>query len=188
MPDMLISTITLPNGLQYEIKDARARELIAAMGDVASWIGVTTTALTDGATTNPITISGESVTAKTGNVVSYGELEFIFNGTKWQEFGSTGALKALAFKNSASGSYTPSGSVSKPAIDVTPTTGTVATVSDVGTLPELTAVVANENLTLSFSQGTLPTVGGSQTVLTGITAELHEAPSFTGTAATITVE
>lgn len=40
------------------------------------------------------------------------ELEYVFGITGWSEFGSTGSLKALAFKNNASGSYTPSGSVS----------------------------------------------------------------------------
>ncbi len=32
--------------------------------------------------------------------------EFIFDGTRWNEFGSTGILKALAFADTASGTYT----------------------------------------------------------------------------------
>ena len=69
------------------------------------YLGVTTTALTDGATTNPITINGEQVTAKKGNIANYGSKEFIFNGTAWQEFGDLSALGALAYKDSATGSF-----------------------------------------------------------------------------------
>lgn len=50
------------------------------------WIGVTTTALTDGATTNPIMINGESVTAKAGDLTQYLGDEFVFSGTAWQAF------------------------------------------------------------------------------------------------------
>lgn len=60
-------------------------------GGATSWIGVTTTALTDGATTNPITINGESVTAVAGNITSYGADEFIYNGSAWQLFGAANA-------------------------------------------------------------------------------------------------
>lgn len=49
-----------------------------------NWLGVTTTALTDGAETNPIMIDGEEVTATAGNVVQYGSDTFVFNGEIWQ--------------------------------------------------------------------------------------------------------
>ena len=48
------------------------------------WLGVTTTVLTDGATTNPITINGASVTAEDGDIVQYGTDTFAFNGEVWQ--------------------------------------------------------------------------------------------------------
>lgn len=185
MPD--IKKITLPSGSTYDIVDAGARSLIAALSGSVSWLGITTTALTDGATTNPITVSGESVTASPGGIAAYGEREFVWNGSKWQEFGSTGSLKALAFKDSASGPFTPAGTVSKPGVTVTPTTDNVYSITDVGTLPALTMTVSNENLTISFSQGSLPTKGVAQAVMTGATAELAAAPAFTGTAGTVTV-
>lgn len=109
-----ISKITLPSGTTYDIKDQGARDLIDALESYSSYLGVTTTALTDGATTNPITIGGQSVTAKKGSIVNYGSKEFIFNGTAWQEFGDLSALGALAYKDSASGSFTPAGTVSQP--------------------------------------------------------------------------
>ena len=49
--------------------------------------GTTTTALSNGSTTNPITIDGESYTAVFGDIVVYGYTEFVFDGTTWSEFG-----------------------------------------------------------------------------------------------------
>lgn len=109
-----ISQIKLPNGTTYNIKDANARERIEALESFTTYLGVTTTALTDGATTNPITINDKSVTAQAGNIVLYGSQEFIFDGTNWNQFGDLSALGALAYKNTASGSYTPAGTVSQP--------------------------------------------------------------------------
>ena len=111
-----ISKLTLPSGTTYNIKDAKAREDIASIeqsiaGGV-SFIGETTTEISDGSTTNPIVINGNNHNAISGNLVVYGSKEFVFDGTKWIEFGDLGTLKALAFKDSASGSFTPQGSVS----------------------------------------------------------------------------
>ena len=104
------------------LKDAEARQEIAdiktSITGAMHWRGYTTTELTDGATTNPITIGGESYTAVAGDVVAVqgsgsgqqADKEFVFNGTKWEEYGSTGSLKALAFKDSATGSVTAAGS------------------------------------------------------------------------------
>jgi len=105
------------------IKDAEAWQEIAdiktSITGAMHWAGFTTTQLSDGATTNPITISGESYTAKAGDVVAYGELEFVWSGSKWQEYGSTGSLKALAFKDSASATYTPAGTNAPSAVTFT---------------------------------------------------------------------
>lgn len=113
-----LSELTLPSGTVYKIKDAKARsdiaDIQAAIAGGLKFIGETTTALTDGATTNPITINGGSVTAVSGNLVLYESKEFLFDGTKWIEMGDLSLLGSLAYKNSASGSYTPAGSVSQP--------------------------------------------------------------------------
>lgn len=95
-------------GTIYDIKDAEARQLI--QGGV-KYIGRTTTALVDEATTSPITIGSSQVTPEVGNLVIYNagttdnpkDLEFIWNGEHWDELGSTGKLGDLAYKNSAEG-------------------------------------------------------------------------------------
>jgi hypothetical protein len=56
-------------------------------GDGVHFKGSTSTALTDGATTNPITIDGSSYTAAMGDMVVYGNKEFLFDGTSWHEMG-----------------------------------------------------------------------------------------------------
>lgn len=58
-------------------------------GDNTHFIGTTTTVITDGATTNPITVDGESYTAVKGDIVIYDGTEFIFDGSAWQSFGGT---------------------------------------------------------------------------------------------------
>lgn len=109
MPD--ISKITLPSGTTYNIKDEVARAAVFGGIQVK---GTTTTALTDEATTNPIKINNADYTAVANDAVFYGKAEFIFDGTKWHEFGDMSGLGELAKKDEASASYKPSGSVSQP--------------------------------------------------------------------------
>ncbi len=199
-----IKRITLPSGTTYNIVDQGARDLIAEIESGTGWLGVTTTPLVDGSTTNPIMINGASTTAEAGNMTSYGSKEFIFNGTVWQELGDMSMLGELAYKNSASGTFTPSGTVSQPTftgtqatirvdttpagtvsaptITVTPSTTTVNSITAVGTLPALTTTVANETLTIGWDAGTLPTKGENTTVATGIQSATASQPTFTGTA------
>ena len=192
MPNPILKQVVLPDGNTYDIVDAGARSLIADLEAYSDYIGVTTTALEDGDTTNPVTINGESVTAKKGNIVNYGSKEFIWNGSAWQEFGDLSALGDLAYADSVEASYTPAGTCTAPNITVTPSTASVlnevttAGVTPTCTLPTFT--VSNDVLTItegSFSAGSMP-VFGTATVVTGATAALDNAPVFSGTAATIT--
>ena len=188
MPQYL-SKITLPinNGgtienVEYTIKDAEARQLIEDLGHVLYWIGVTTTALTDGATTNPIQVNGESVTANLGGMASYGGSEFVWNGSAWQEFGKNN-FGALAFKSSASGDYTPAGSVT--VTEAADTTTSVTPFGTAGSLPAATWSVSGETAIFAFDAGALPTAGTAVDVVTQSGAR---TATFSGTAATITVE
>ena len=124
----------------YDIVDAGARELIAELEEYTEYLGVTSTELVDGSTTNPITIGGESVTADTGNIVNYGSKEFIWNGSMWQEFGDLSGLGDLAFADTASASYTPQGTVSTP--DVTLSGTATASAPNVD-ITNVTATLAN---------------------------------------------
>ena len=85
--------------------------LISASTHALSFIGFTSTALTDGATTSTLVAAeGKTLTKTTGftvgDVVFYGMKEFIWNGSSWTEFGDGSSLRALAFKDSASGTVT----------------------------------------------------------------------------------
>ena len=163
--------------VSYDIKDAVARERISELGKALYWIGVTTTALTDGATTNPITVGGESVTAKAGGVAQYDGEEFAFDGTNWQKLGE-GNLGALAYKNSAEGTYTPAGSVN--VVKGNDTTANVTPFGTAGSLPSWS--VSGE--TATFGAGTLPTAG---TPVAVVTESGTDTATFTGTQGNITV-
>ena len=189
MPATYLSKLTLPvnvggtvQNVEYTIKDAEARQLIEDLGHALYWIGVTTTALTDGATTNPIQVNGESITAKLGGMASYSGSEFVWNGTAWQELGKNN-FGALAFKSSASGDYTPAGTVN--VTQAADTTDTVTPFGSAGSLPEAYFTVSGETATFNFDAGALPTAGTDVTV---VTAAGEVSATFSGTAATITVE
>ena len=64
------------------------------------FIGSTTTAISEGSTTNPITINGASVTAINGDVVLYNHIEFIWVGS-WEQLGDeqSYALKSIQIKS-----------------------------------------------------------------------------------------
>ena len=115
-----ISKITLPSGTTYNLKDAQARQQIEALsgGNAVVFIGVSSTPITDGGSEVP-TIDGSDISVladvKTGNLVFYGTQEFVFgNDEKWHALGSLDSLGALACKDSATGSITPTGTVSQP--------------------------------------------------------------------------
>lgn len=113
----------------YAIKDKEARsqieDLKTSITGGIHYVGQTSTALTDGDTTAVLAYAKDSsnkditsslskttgfeagdivvVAASSENNGRYKMLEFIWNGTMWSEFGSSGSLGALAFKNSATG-------------------------------------------------------------------------------------
>lgn len=205
-----VSKVKTTNGTTYNIKDATARQQIADMQSSLTgamhYIGITTTAISDGSTTATISIDGASKTltaSDAGSVVIYSEKEFVWNGTKWQEFGSTGSLKALAFKDSASGSFTPSGSVSQPTFSGSSGSVTVKNNAAVS----FTVSKASSGTTTYTPEGTVsqPTFTGTQgtvSVSGTITGDVQvsagqdtgsnytpegtvSAPTFTGTSKTI---
>ena len=83
---------------KYDVANATWYEFAVGGGGGTSGgivlVGETTTALTDNATTNPITINGQSYTAQPNDAVIYGNKEFLFDGTKWHEFGDLSGLSS----------------------------------------------------------------------------------------------
>lgn len=65
------------------------------------FIGISSTAISDGSTTQVITIDGNQVTAQNGNVAIYGNVEYLWNGTLgtpcWEQLGDEAsyALKSV---------------------------------------------------------------------------------------------
>lgn len=212
MDKKYLSKLTV-GGQQYDLKDAEARQSISdiqsSITGAMHYIGTTTSILSDGATTNPIVIGGENVTAAAGDVAIYGEMEYVFNGTKWQEFGSTGSLKALAFKDSATGDVTCAGSNAASAVSFSGTTtetvlkavDTAAVAPsftegafDAGSLPSFTEGEFSQGTLPSFtegafSQGTLPSLGAATTgsfATEGVTATVDETNEILTLAAATT--
>lgn len=131
MPD--ISVWVSPNNTEYNLKDAAAREAIAAMSG-KGWYIVTNADDTPYGVTwndNGTTITGTLVASastkasiyfvpdvtETGKDI-YSEWVTLEPSTGtyiWEKFGTTdinvGALGALAYKNSASGDFTPAGNI-----------------------------------------------------------------------------
>lgn len=151
------------------------KELKQTVVNPMHFIGTSSTAISDGSTTNPITIDSKSTTAEDGDVVLYSGKEYIWGNNKWNEFGSTGSLKAMAFANTASGTVTYSkattGTVSVPQAGFTTKYAKVAkkTSGSVATNTTDPAIATLSTPTSTFLTG-LPS---SNTTANGIT-ELQE--------------
>ena len=155
----VISKVQMPSGNEYYIKDAEAREKIEALGSPTHFAGATTTALTDQATTNPIQIDDASYTAHAGDVVVYGNKEFIFDGAKWIELGDTSDLGLLARKDSVSLAKGSGDQVLGEATTFQNADSTVSFASSAGAnfvTGVDTAAVAPSFTEGAFSAGTLP--------------------------------
>lgn len=129
------ATTTLA-GVMTATDKTRLDSLVASSGNGVHFVGVTSTALTDGATIATLIAQSSGSLTKTtgfisGDLVFYGNKEFIWNGTSWTLFGDLGDLGTLAFKNSASGtvtipSTTHTHTTSIPKMSHTVTQGTVS--------------------------------------------------------------
>ena len=95
------TTLKNPNVLKFGSKtyDGSAEKEITAadlgLSSAMKFLGTSATAITDGATTNPIIIGSTSTTVTAGNVVLYGSKEFVWNGSKWEELGNEGSYKVV---------------------------------------------------------------------------------------------
>lgn len=157
MPD--ISKIILPSGNEYNIKDSQAREQIAALtgANIVKFIGVSTTAITDNGNEKP-TINSAQHNPASGQLVFYGTEEFIYgNDNKWHALGSLDVLGDLAYKDDASATYTPIGTVSQPTFSGNSLTST-GTFTPEGNVAAPTISVATAGATNTIHNPTKETV------------------------------
>lgn len=89
-----------PNALSFGSKtyDGSSAQTITAsdfgLDSALKFHGTSTTEIKDGSTTKTVTLStGASHTAENGCVLFYGNKEFIWNGSSWEEFGNEGDYK-----------------------------------------------------------------------------------------------
>ena len=166
------------------------------------FVGVTTSVLTDGATTKPIKINNKDYNQVYGDIVIYGQIEFIWaagtsdgNGVttaQWVELGNSSAIVNAYNSHTHSASYTPAGSVSQPTFS-----GTKATIKPIftGTAGKISASYnpAGSVSTPTFT-GSAVTSGASSANVISVAKGEHThsytpagtvASTFTGTKATI---
>lgn len=186
MPDpaytQYINKITLPTGGVYWLRDEQARELIQSLtGGAMTFEGVSNDYANLYDYSHQATISmsgGETFTAsREGQVVIRADgKEFVWatigTDSMWQEFGDMSALKAFAYANTGTGTYTPTGTVSQPNATFS---GTQATIKVSGT-PSGTV----SKPTFSGTQATIKTSGTPSGTVS--------KPTFNGTPATISVK
>ena len=146
-PKNYFSFLDLADGSRWYVNDAEAREDIANIQEIlqngSRYIGKFTSAVVGGETVTSLK-DGDVVTSITTSTGTYvtgtptgtekqlmagdycqnevsgkSTTEWMWNGSTIDEFGSTSLLKALAFKDSASGSYTPAGTNAPSAVTFT---------------------------------------------------------------------
>ena len=179
MPKKYISKVKIPGDTAiYYIKDDEARDLIAQLGDFTAYLGVTTTALSDGSTTNPITIDGESVTAVAGNIVSYNDTttslytakDFIFNGTKWQEFAAYADKGTVTITPNVVKSGTVTATSVTLAATARPATFSTTAVTGATAIKTVSSITTNANVI----------TGGSYSKATAATVVVNSSATFSG--------
>lgn len=200
MPNPVVSNVTVPNSAgtaytTYDLKDAWARDkitndILPVLEGGMHYVGVTTSNISDGATTNPVTIVGKTdpVTAVSGDIVTKDSKEFVWDGAAWREFGDMSAIGEFGYVDTGYVTVTPAGTVSKPTFtgsssSVTftitkPSSGTNYTPE--GTISTPTFTGSSSSVSISASK---VTSGDDYTLqLTGSVS----APTFTGTSFTST--
>lgn len=87
-----------PHSLTFGSKSydgSSGQEITAAdlgLGAALKYKGITTTNVVDDRTTANVTIDSKTHTPSTGDVVFYGNKEFVWNGSKWEELGYANTL------------------------------------------------------------------------------------------------
>ncbi len=202
MDKKYLSKLTI-GGNQYDLKDAEARQSISdiqsSITGAMHYLGASSTAIADGDSTGPWTIDGVvfiasgtpaegQVLLKAGDVATYDngtkELEFVWSGAAgaWREYGSTGSLKALAFKDSATGDVACAGSNAASAVSFSgTTTETVLKAIDAAAVaPTFTEGAFSAGTLPSFTEGSFTPASLSEGFVTAGSAASYSHSGFSG--------
>lgn len=196
MSNPVISQIILPSGTTYDIKDAVAREMAAAgvsfsictnaantPKDVTWDNGGTTVTGTLVASANTSGVFYLVPTTTAGGKDTYAEYVTVKNGNNysWEKIGTTDIdldnLGNLAYKDTASGNYTPAGTVSQPTFSGNSLTSTGSFTPD-GTVSQPTFTGTEGNVSVSGTPAGTISVG---------TGSANYTPAGTVSTPTITV-
>lgn len=191
MANSIISSITVPNAAgttyaTYDLKDAWSRdkitnEILPVLEGGMHYVGVTTSAVTDGATVNPVTIVGKQdpVTVTSGDIVTKGNAEFVWDGSAWREFGDLSMLGLFAYVDVGHVAVTPHGTVSKPTFSGTSSSVSFTiTETDSGSNYQPKGTVSQP----TFSNGSISGTG-TVNVITGISVTTNATTNKTATVA-----
>ena len=193
MANSIISSITVPNAAgtayaTYDLKDAWSRdkitnEILPVLEGGMHYVGVTTSAVTHGATVNPVAIVGKQdpVTVTSGDIVTKGNAEFVWDGSAWHEFGDLSMLGAFAYVDVGHVSVTPHGTVSKPTFTGTASSVTV-TSAKVTSGDDYNFQVSGSVSQPTFSNGAISGTG-TVNVITGISVTTNATSNKTATVA-----
>ena len=193
----LVSVLNI-KGTSYTLKDAWARAEIdaieAAIGGGVHFRGVSTTAIADGDAVKDLTVGGETYPASKqvdGDIFIYtddakGNLEFIVFGGKYSELGSTGALGALAFADTATGTGTVNvaGAITLNAYTPLVDKGTLSVTTSEGTSLEVTSTATAASAAATFSPADITVAEKGCSVTTAATAA-SAAATFSPAAITV---
>lgn len=203
-PKNYFEFLDLADESRWYVRDAEAQADIAAIQEIlqngSRYIGKFTSAVVGGETVSSLK-DGDVVTSITTSTGTYvtgtptgtekqlmagdycqyeqngkSTTEWMWNGSTIDEFGSTSLLKALAFKDSASGSYTPAGTNGSSTVSFAEGTGSlfVTGFDDDPVLPSFTEGAFDAGALPSFTEGAF-TPASFQTGFYSV----GTAPSFT---------
>lgn len=124
-----VETRVAENESNIAINAGAISDIQEALKGGVHYLGKVSEILVDGSATSTVTIIGadnstSSLTPKAGDMVhakksetaeKY-DIEFIWNGTTWNELGSSSGLGDLAYKDEVTAKYTPNGTVTVAAI------------------------------------------------------------------------
>ena len=144
---------------------------IANLGQALRFLGTSTTAISDGSTTSSITVNGSTVTVRTGDVVLYGNFEFVWTGSAWEQFGQEGSFSVKGHNHTV----VVNGTTGEASGTTTTATGTVSSTGKgaavvtgaQSTTPVITGVTTGTDTFVKSINGGSGSLTSSDTAATG---------------------